>query len=776
MKDNLVSYIENTIALLTLVVAGITPLLFSNQTTEFYEMPKLVFLLVATLLLVGLWIFSWIVRGKISITRTPLDIPLLLLLVGIILSTYFSASRSEAIYGNFPQVHTSAVAWVCYILLYFVAVSNLKNLAQIKTLLYVLYASATVIAIVSILSFFHVFLPFDFAHAVNFTPTGSVFSSLALLLLLLPLPLLSIINPSKYFPLPIAVILAVLFGVTVVFIGSLPTYVVLVAIFAVCLFVSNRQQTRKMFLFFLIPVVIVALAFVLAYIPLPGFDTISQMEAHFPKEIQLPLSVSWKISASAFRDAPFIGTGPSSYLSNFTTYKPIEFNTFSFWNFSFGSAYNEFLQVLGTLGLIGFVALIWMCLVILLNSWRNLSSTKEPVDEHSHIIPALAISGFVAVLLLVLHATTLVSIVATIFILAILMASQKAIRERIMYFSVGIKALTSDKQFDLFPIIIFVIYLIVAVAVLLKAFNAVAADYYHRKALSLASSNGTLTYQYLQKAETLNPYIDLYRVDLAQTNFALANAIAVQKGPSKSNPKGTLTDQDKKTIQTLLSQAINEGRVSVTLNPRSARNWEVLASIYRNITGVAQNALAFSLDAYGRAIQLDPVNPALRLSVGGIYYSEKNYPLAVRFFTDAANLKPDYANAYYNLTIALRDSGDLQNALLVAQQTVVLMQQNKLTNTADYKTAQALVSELKVKIAQAAKDQGNQQSAKNSQTAPAAKTNSALKNEDISNVNVDNLNNPPQVTPAPTVKPNPNAKVPQVSITPTVTPSETPTR
>jgi O-antigen ligase len=776
MKDHIVGYVENTIALFTLLVVGFTPLLFSNQTTEFYEMPKLVLLVIATLILLGLWIFSWIVRGKVSITRTPLDIPLLLLLAGILLSTFFSASRSEAIYGNFPQVSDSAVAWVCYILLYFLAVSNLRHLSQIKTLLYVLYASAVVVAVVSLLSFFHIFLPFDFAQAVNFTPTGSVFSTVALLLLLLPLPLLSIVNPNKYLPLPASIVLAILFGVTIALIGSLPAYIILLAIFVICFVVSNRQQAKKMLPYLLIPVVVVGLVFVLAYVPLPGFNAISQMEAHFPKEIQLPFSISWKVSASAFRDAPFIGTGPSSYLSNFTIYKPIEFNTFNFWNFSFGSAYNEFLQMLGTLGIIGFVALVWICIVILVNSWRNLSSITESVDEHTHLVPAFAVSGLVVIMLFAVHATTLVSVVSTMFVLAVLMASQKSIRERVMNFSMGIKASTAEKQFDLFPIIVFVVFLILAVTILLKSFNAVAADYYHRKALSLANTNGSLTYQYLQKAETLNPNIDLYRVDLAQTNFALANAIAVQKGPSKSNPKGSLTDQDKKTIQTLLSQAINEGRVSVALNPRSARNWEVLASIYRNITGVAQNALAFSLDAYGRAIQLDPVNPALRLTVGGIYYSAKNYPLAVRFFTDAANLKPDYANSYYNLSIALRDSGDLQNALSVAQQTVVLLQQNKLTNTPDYKTAQALVSDLKEKIAKAAKDQNNQVTAKNNQTAPAAKTNSALQNKNITDVNVGSLDNPPTVKAAPTVKPNPNAKVPVESVTPTLSPTATPTR
>ena len=324
----------------------------------------------------------------------------------------------------------------------------------------------------------------------------------------------------------------------------------------------------------------------------------------------------------------------------------------------------------------------------------------------------------------------------------------------------GIRATTSDNnQFDLFPVVVFIVFVIGAVPALFQTFTAVAADYYHRQALNQASRNGTLTYQYLQKAESLNPRVDLYRVDMAQTNFALANAIAAQKGPTKDNPQGSLTDQDKQTIQTLLSQAINESRVAVTLSPRSANNWEVLGSIYRNIAGVAQNALAFSLDSYGQAIQRDSLNPALRVTVGGIYYAAKNYQLAIRFFSDAANLKPDYANAYYNLAIALRDSNDLTNSVVVAQQLVNIV--SKDPTSADYKTASALLDDLKKQLANSQAQQQGQQS---TQQAPAAEETSALQNSNLGNVTT--LNNPPQVSPAPAVKANPNANIPQV-VTPT---------
>lgn len=760
MKGNILAFLNTAITSLLLIVAAATPLLFLNQTTEFYETPKLIFLVGSTILISGLWIFSWIIKGKVEITRTPLDIPLLLLLGVVLVSTYYSDVRYASIYGNFPRVHGSAVSWVVYILLYFVTVSNLKNLAQIKAFLYVLYGSGVVVALASILAFFNLYLPFSFARAVNFSPTGSTFSALAYLALLLPLPLVSLLKPNKYMPVPVSLAVSILFGITIALIGTIPVYIVVALTFALCFLIARPRKSasfKKVLPMFLIPVAASVLVLLAAYMPVSG-NKIQQLEAAFPKEIQLPFTISWKVSATAFRDAPYIGTGPSTYLFNFTNYKPLEFNNLAYWNFSFDSAYNEFLQVLGTMGLLGFVAVLFAVLTVLNSVRKNLflSAHEENPDTTGLLLPALAVSGVVSIALLAIHATTLVSAVATMLIFALLMVTQKAVRSRVIHLSMGLKASTLDnKNFDLLPVIIFVIFLIGAVPLLYQTTKAVRADYYHRQALLQANISGNKTYEYLQKAETLNPVIDLYRVDLAQTNFALANAIAIQKGPSEANPQGSLTDQDRRTIQTLISQAINEGRVAVALSPLSARNWEVLASVYRNISGIAQNALSFSLDAYGRAIQRDPLNPNLRLSVGGIYYTAKNYDLAIRFFTDAVNLKPDNANAYYNLAIALREKGDLQNAKLVADQAVNILSKNKTTQ--DYQIATGLAAELTKKIADTAAEGGA--------TATAGQTNSALTNPNTG-VNVNGLETPPASSTPSAVRKNPNANLPQLTPTP----------
>ncbi len=773
MKNQIHEFLDSLISMAIIFLAAIIPLIFSNLTTDFFDIPKLISLVVVLTILLGLWISSWLIRGKVEIVRTPLDVPFLLLFFVILVSTYFSASRYSSIYGVLPDVHGSAVSWIAYIFLYFVAASHLRSEGLVKLLLRTLIITGSIIAVVSVLAFFQIFLPFDLAKGINFTPAGSTFSAISFLLIVLPFPLLAIVGGNKLLPQALAVVIAVLFSITIVLLGSIPLYFVLLLVFVVSLFAAKSHLNNQSLILLLIPLTLSLLISVLLYVSFPG-NHLYEIKNNFPKEIQLPFGTSWKISVSAFRDKPFVGTGPGTYLYNFTSYKPVEFNQLKFWNFTFGFAHNEFLQFLATLGGLGLFSLTTVIGIVLFYSKKYLISdiSEHQYTEHG-LLPGLAISAVVSTVIIAVHASTLVSAVITLLIYAALMASRKQTRDKISEYAIKIKIPGINSRVEIASLISLILFFGALIFIAPRTYSAVLADYYHRKALSLANKDGTKTYEYLQRAESYNPYIDLYRIDMAQTNFALANSLASQKGPTKENPKGTLTDQDKQTIQTLVTQAINEGRASVVLSPRSSRNWNVLGLIYRNITGVAKNSLTFSLDAYGRSIQMDPYNPTLRVDVGTIYYLTKNYDLAVRFYSDSVNLKPDYINGYYNLSLALRDKGDLQNAKLIAEQTITLLKKDIGSN--DYKFAPSQLKETKIKDYNTVTMLLNQIKSdleKNNQPgkeAPAEST--ALQNPNLPSINVPSLNNPPETTNPPVVNTNPEAILPKIS--PSIAPKPT---
>lgn len=738
MRTIISAQLEKAINLVVIITAFATPIFFLPLTTEYYETPKLILLAVITLLLLTLTSVKWVLDGKMVINKTPLDLPLLLILIVLIASTIFSPVKQISIFGNLPRVHGSTISWISYILLYFFVVWNIRSKLQMKLVLYSLVGSSLVVSVVSILAYLNIQLPLSYAKFANFTPAGSTFSVLALSLLLSPLALISLIRPNKILPVPAALISAVVFSITIALLGDNKTYVLgALILIGVFLFSRNRNVTltdqftnlTKQGILFVVPLLVALVIIVVNIIPSFGgkVNPFNKLHNDFPREVQLDISESWKVASRAMGDFPLLGTGPSTFIFDFSFYRPIEHNMSKYWNVRFDSAYNELFSALTTLGIFGAVAFAFLLIMMLSLSIKGLYERDEVLTL------GVSISGLVAVALLLTHVTSLVSIVVTLIIFAILVSIFKLARENgpAREITIPLRASRLEGKFDVsdvFPIIL--ILLPVVLFVLYCTWNGVPvvlADYHHRRSLDAAASNKPLdSYNALNTAIFLNPRADLYHSYRAQTNFILANAIAQSKGPTESSPTGSLTDEDKKNIQGLLQQSIQSGQAAVFLNPLSSQNYEVLGSIYRQISGVAENALVLALDSYGKAIARDPLNPVLRLNVGGIYYSIKNYDYAERFFTDAANLKPDFANAYYNLSVTLREKGNLKGAQAAAERVVSLLD----SNSNDYKVASEYLAGLKAQIAT-----GSAETAQSTNIVPpAAQQSSALQKEELPKV------------------------------------------
>ncbi len=693
------NFAANTIILALLVSL---PLFFLNLTTDFFETPKLLLLIIGTAILLVLASVSSILEGKFSLTRSPFDLPLVMLGVVLILSTFFSDAKWVSILGNFPRVHGGLVTYLIYILFYFALIAHIKKISQARTVIIGLISVGVILAVQSLLSFFGVYLPLPFAKSINFTLTGSNFSTTSLMALMLPFPVLELLNleAKKIFKFnvnalkPIWAAVAVLFGLTIILTGSWAVMVAAVVGVVLTLLAVPQTHLKKNYLFLAVPAGLLAVAALLTFANIPGLNKnpLYTKKATLVAEYQLPFVTSWKTSVSAFRDAPFWGTGPGTYLFDFTQYKPFEYNANkALWNIRFDTAFNEYLGVLATLGGTGLLAMLLLTAIFLSLALRHLIWTNHEEEAHN-LAKFTSLSGIVFFTLLALHPSTLLLWVLGLTVLALFAIVHKKV-SALQLSSSG--AVTEFNQaMETIPGVILMV-LVVGLAVGLFFTGKFAiADYHHRKGLNYVSTGaGIEAYNSFIRAEQLNPHVDVYRTDLAQTNFALANAIAISRAPSEASPSGSLTDQDRQNIQVFLSQSITEARKATELSPNNPINWEILGAIYRQIAGVADNALAFSLDSYGRAIQKDPLNPLLRLTAGGIYYSVQNFDLAIRFFSDSISLKPDYANAYYNLAVALKDKGDIRSAILSAEEVIKLVD----ANSEDYKVAEALLNDLKSK-------------------------------------------------------------------------------
>ena len=227
-----------------------------------------------------------------------------------------------------------------------------------------------------------------------------------------------------------------------------------------------------------------------------------------------------------------------------------------------------------------------------------------------------------------------------------------------------------------------------AIAFFIFGGRAYAAEISYKRALDAGTKNDAQgLINNLNAAISANPAVDRYHISASQALFAIANAVARQKGQNA-------TEDERKQITGFIQDSIRQAQIAVSFNNRRAGNWENLASIYRALVPMAKDADQFAVQAYNQAIALDPINPLLRISLGGVHFGAGRYDDAIRAFEFAVQTKPDFANAHYNLASALREKGDIARAVTEMESVLSLVQ----PGTKDYETAKGELDNLKSKL------------------------------------------------------------------------------
>lgn len=349
------------------------------------------------------------------------------------------------------------------------------------------------------------------------------------------------------------------------------------------------------------------------------------------KEIQfifLPPYFGWQICADGLKNlrTALLGAGPANFLPAFTNFRPIGLNNTNLWTAQFTANSNQYFHLLSTVGLLGLLSYLWLALRALRTKEKVITGFEKLV--YIFLASSFLIQLFIPASLLILYLTFVLLALTAILRkkevdLSFKTADWQVKREALVWAAGGVAGL-------------------LALVILYFQVRLWRADYYFRQSLVAAQENrGVDTYNLQIKALQLNPKNANYRLAYASTNFALANSLASQPD---------LTDQDRTNVTQLISQSIREAKTVINLNPQVAGYWANLASLYRNIIGVAQDADQWAIAAYLEAVRNDPTNPLLRIDFGGLFFALGDYERAVEQFKIAANLKPDYANAYYNLS------------------------------------------------------------------------------------------------------------------------------
>lgn len=358
----------------------------------------------------------------------------------------------------------------------------------------------------------------------------------------------------------------------------------------------------------------------------------------------LPPAAGWKISTGVLGESPLraiFGAGAGNFIDAYTIYRPASVNATPYWNLRFTAGANYYLYLLTVFGLAGLTVFLWLSgkLLFLARKRLDLANTS-PVEKS--LLASLVLA--LVIMLIIPGPQTL--LVAFFVILALLIAHFKSLDNPSLVREQVINLPENVLLRSILPLIV------IAAGVYFLRFpmNSLLASYYFNQSQIAAAQNlGVQTYNLQIQAINADPTNDSYHAVYAQTNLALANSLA------SATEAAQLTDQQKQAVTQLVQQAIREGRNAAALAPSRAANWENLFLIYRSLINFAQGADQWALASINQAINLDPVNPQLKLELGGLYFAGQNYQFAAQEFARAVNLKPDLANSHYNLAQALKN-------------------------------------------------------------------------------------------------------------------------
>ena len=431
--------------------------------------------------------------------------------------------------------------------------------------------------------------------------------------------------------------------------GILPSALYLAALLPIGIasIIKEKELTKR--IFWAVASVVIVFAVVLTVVSLiPGK----------PRALTFPsVNTSWGIVIDTLKQSPVWGAGPDNYVTAFNLFRPIAYNQTGLWLARFSTANNYYFTLITELGFAGLAAIAVLLISIYRVVLANLKQKQWEVFS-----PALL------VVLFVIFPSSPVLLFLLIAFLSVFSRSEEK--------SVSLAAGRVPSAIIAAPIFIGVVILGIF------GTKAIGAELTYQKSLvALTNNDAKNTYDLMTKAITKNPYVDRYHASLAQVDMAIATSIANNKD---------LTEADRATITQLISQAINEGKATVTLNLGRSGNWELLAQIYGSIMPFAQGADQFAVQTYSQAIALDPINPNLRISLGGVYYALGRYDDAIDAFKLAILTKSDLANAHYNLAIAYRDKKDYDHAITEMNTVLTLVSKDSSDYTLAKSTLDAL--------------------------------------------------------------------------------------
>jgi len=665
------------------------PLFWLPWTNEVYEFNKQ-YLLV---FLVGLALLAWLVKmivvqKRFVLRRTPLDLWILVFMAVMILSAVFSIDKISSWFGFYARFSDSMIGLLALGLMYFVVVNNIRmrsNLEDtslmpkkesqgrpsmskkwslsLEKILRLFLFSVLVVVIIACLSLFGLWseipgLP-QIMSFQSFNPVNSSLEGLAIFLAAaIGLVMGMILQKATSKKQPIKLFLYSLFVLATVLLTLIDfwaAWLVLGITMLVLLLLAFWTRLFKERVNLLILPIILLL---ISAVGLTGFITKTKistgldfLSTPLPQEIILDFQTANTITWQTLKEEPIFGSGPGTFLTNFTKFKPDEFNQNQFWNIRFDKGPSHLMEMVGTSGLLSILSYLLLVSIFLLIIPVFFSRKKLAALEGDNQHPILLLSLILIWLsLLIAQFVYLQNTVLAFFFwffMALAVVVWQEVQSKYRKISFSFKKLPEVG-------LVFNVLLLILVFAFLGLFYMGGRFYWAEVEFRQPAVDNQQLVQNLEKTVNLNGFRENYRRALSQ--IYLINAWAEAEKPAE--------ERNIQLLQALAAGSIQQARLASSLNPNLVATWENLGAIYRDSQGLVGGTLPFALESFAKASELEPTNPFFfrercRLN---LISEEKDWDGTINYCQKAIDLKPDYLDAHIQLALVYEQKGDLEEA------------------------------------------------------------------------------------------------------------------
>lgn len=607
------------IRFLFLALFFITPLIFTQSNSELFELPKMYFVYLLTILIVTFHLINVFQKAIPLHKKTFLDIPLILFLISQIIATVYSIDPHTSFYGYYSRLNGGLLSLICYILLYFTLSSYLDSKFKQKIINFSLI-SAFLVSIYAIAEHFGIDknVWVQDVQARVFSTLGQPNWLAAYLAIIIPLSIYKFLNSKNLLHKSYFLLLTSAFYLSILFTKSksgIIACLISVAIYLIIYFFQNLKNKKLptlfvLSLFFLIPSLLINnpikdQLFTQKQLPTPIDTPPSKILITKSEDIR---KIVWTGAINLWKKFPIFGTGVETFAYSYYWTRPAEHNLTSEWDYLYNKAHNEYINYLATTGLVGLATYLILILFVLIKILKDLQSNTNNLSP-------VILASYISILITNIAGFSVVTTALFFFLLPTLLNPDQEIPVS--------KTNKTKLRFLIIPL--FIISFIFTKKIILFYMADIAyaqAENYdssndYQKALSFAE----FSHQY-------NPNEPVYTDKLTTIYSKLA-----------------LNSQN----QTDINQTIKYSDLTIKISPANVNFWKQRAQAYLYLSTVDPKYFSESILSLSKANLLAPTDAKIPYSIGQFLETANLTKEAIPYYQKAIELKSNYDYAYFAL-------------------------------------------------------------------------------------------------------------------------------